>query len=346
MLVYYLVLTAVIFITVADNRLQFNIERKIGKQAFILIALLLICVAGLRYGVGSDYFFYYENYDFYRTSELVLDEEPVYKILARISAIIYKDPATLMFICAAFTIGLMLVPIYKNSVMPLLSLMLFLFLGTWHGTFNGIRQYLAAAVLFAGHRFIKEKSFWKWCLVVLAAYFCHVTAAVAIIFYPFAQSKISVKQLLISIVLIISGLFAYDYIFEFIGYLKDDPIELNNYITNSIKILRIAVAWVPVVFFLLHRKRYDTEDTDFRCYFNLSLLNAVCMSVASQSAYLGRIGIYLNVFNTITWPLLIKPLDERNKKVTLYIMIPLYLIYWSVEISGIDLRNFVWIFER
>ncbi len=346
MLVYYLVLVAVIFISAADNRLQFNMERKMSKQAFVLIALILVCVAGLRYNVGSDYYFYYNNYDFYTTSDLVLDDEPMYKLLARISAVIYKDPASLMFLCAAVTIGFMLVPIYNNSVMPLLSVMLFLFLGTWHGTFNGIRQYLAAAVLFAGHRFIKEKNFWKWCLVVLVAYLCHVTAAVAIIFYPFAQSKISVKQLFISIVLIIAGLFAYDYIFELVGFLKDDPIEFNHYITNSIKILRIAVTWVPVVFFLIQRQRYDVEDTDFRCYFNLSLLNAVAMSVASQSAYLGRIGIYLNIYNTLAWPLLIKPLDKRNKRVTLYIMIPLYIIYWSVELSGVDLRNFTWIFER
>ena len=41
--------------------------------------------------------------------------------------------------------------------------MLYIFIGAWHGSFNGMRQYLAAAILFSGHRFIKERKFKEYC---------------------------------------------------------------------------------------------------------------------------------------------------------------------------------------
>ena len=78
----------------------------------------------------------------------------------------------------------------------------------------------------------------------------------------------------------------------------------------------------------------------------MTLLNATLMTMAMNSAYLGRVGIYTGIYNTITWPILMKKVSPKNRKILIPLMLGLYAIYWSTEARGADLVNFHWIFER
>ena len=79
---------------------------------------------------------------------------------------------------------------------------------------------------------------------------------------------------------------------------------------------------------------------------NMSILHAILMTVAMNSTYLGRIGIYTGIYNTITWPLLVKVLEPKTKRLIIFVMLILYFIYWRTEASGPALINFNWIFQR
>lgn len=179
---------------------------------------------------------------------------------------------------------------------------------------------------------------------------CHITAVIGIVFYFFPKTKISVKQIILSILLIYIGLQAYDRIFNFIGFLKSDTFDFNGvgsgYLTNTISPFRIAVAWVPVIFFWVFYNHYDKEDKKFQFYMNMSLLHAVFMTAAINSAYLGRVGIYTGVYNTLTWPLLIKQVEPRSQRLLIGVMLVLYFLYWRTEATGPTLVNFQWLFQR
>lgn len=316
---------------------------------FCMIALLAL-VAGLRYNVGSDYSFYYSNYDWYKTAPLELLDEPGINIIARLSSIIYDDPATMMLIAAVVTVTLMTVTIFRNSDCYWLSILLYVFLCFWHGCFNGVRQYLASAVLFAGHSFIRERKLWKWLLIVFIASLFHITGVIGILFYFVPKFKASIESLVIALAAAFVGIRAYDKIFNLIGFLKDDTFEFTGagatYLVNSIKPARIAVAWVPVIFFFVFKKYYDVDNEKVHFYTNMTLLNATLMTMAMNSAYLGRVGIYTGIYNTITWPILMKKVSPKSQRVLILVMLVLYAIYWSTEARGVDLVNFHWIFER
>ena len=316
----------------------------------ILIVAILSLIAGLRYQVGADFAFYYSNYEYCKTTELKLFDEPGLRILARVAEFIYDDPATLIFISAFITVNLMVITVLRNSEKYWLSILLYIFLGEWAGCFNGIRQYLAVAVLFAGHHFIKEKKIWNWLLIVAVAMLFHITAVIGVFFYFYPRMKLSLKNVMLSIVAAFVGIRVYDRIFALIGFIKQEDLILEGkratYILNSINPLRIAVAWVPVAFFLLLMKYYDTKQDDFRFYMNMSILNACLMTTAMNSAYLGRVGSYTNVYNALVWPLLLKKVNKESQKILIILMILFYMLYWLVEMSKEDLAVFSWVFQR
>jgi hypothetical protein len=175
----------------------------------------------------------------------------------------------------------------------------------------------------------------------------HITAVIAVLFYFWGNQKISGKQVWISGLVILIGSTAYDRIFAMIGFLKGDELDTSlSYITNSINPFRILVAWVPVVFFVVFRQCFDSNDEKVAFYFNMSLLNAILMTVAMNSTYLGRVGIYTGVYNTITWPILLKPCNKQSKQILVFFMLILYFLYWRTEATGVWLSNFRWVFQK
>lgn len=355
MIVYYTVIISICVLAMID--FQTSNEhcyvmgyRKMQKWIASIIIVILSLVAGLRYNVGTDYHNYYVSYNDFKNVSLQLNDEPGIKVIARIASFIYDDPGTMMFLAAVITVILLTVTIVRNSEMCWLSLMLYVLLCCWHGCFNGVRQYLAAAILFAGHYFIKEKKLVFWCMVVFVASMFHVTAVIGLVFYFFPRIKISFKQIVLSIIFIYIGMQAYDRIFGFIGFLKSDTFDFvgqgSGYLTNSISPFRILVAWVPVIFFWIFNRYYNKEEEKFKFYINMSLLHAIFMTAAINSTYLGRIGIYTGVYNTLTWPLLIKKVEPRSQKILIIIMLFFYFLYWHTEASGSTLVNFRWIFQR
>lgn len=320
------------------------------KTISILIVAILALVAGLRYKVGADFEYYYSNYNYFKEVELNLFDEPGLKILARLAKYIYDDPATLIFISAVITVSLMVITILRNSELYWISILLYVFLGEWSGCFNGIRQYLAVAVLFAGHHYIKEKKLCKWLLIVAIAMLFHITAIIGVLFYFYPRIKLSLRNIILSIMVAFVGIRVYDRIFAFIGFIKQETLILEGeqatYILNSINPLRIAVAWVPVVFFLLFMRYYDVKQDKFRFYMNMSVLNACFMTAAVNSAYLGRVGSYTNVYVTLVWSLLLKKVKKQSRVILIILMILFYMLYWIAEMSKEDLAVFTWIFQR
>lgn len=315
----------------------------------ILTAAILIFVAGFRWKVGTDYTSYVRNYGNYIAGfwdDLLSLNEPGIKIIAIVSSWIYNDYATMFFVASLFTIGLSVMTISKYSDMFGFSILLFIFTGCWQGSFNGIRQFLAGAILFAGYRYIIDRRFIKYLLIVLIASAVHFSAILMIAIYFITMRRIDLKQILLFAFIGIVLYFSYDLIFGFIENIKGEAVPMMTYMTKKVNLLRIAVAFAPVLLFFIIRTKVEltSEDT---FYINVLLINAVFMLATSNSAYLARIGIYTNFFTVLALPRLITFYGERNARIFKIIAIIFYVIFWYIEVSGsYSLNKFQWIFNR
>ncbi len=314
------------------------------------LAAMLIAVAGLRFRVGTDYMAYYRT----RVTEwqtvrdyLIHFREPGIRLLSKISTMVLDDGSTLIFICSIITIGIYSLMIYRYSPMYLVSVLIFLFLGDWTGSFNGIRQYLAAAVLFGGHRFILKRRCVPYLLTVLLATMFHKSAIVMILPYFLFARKPDFTQFAILAAGALIIRFSYEIVGNLIELFKGTIIDWSDaYMTRDVNPLRIAVGFVPVILFFSSCDREKMTRTQ-AFYINGLLFNAFAMLAGMGSAYFGRIGIHTGAMVSIGYGYLFRMIPkDKHRDVIMIVVLLVLLVYWIYSLQSDSLHSFNWVFSK
>lgn len=146
------------------------------QTVYILLALLSLlpyCLAmGLRYGIGTDYFYTYVP-TFQLAAQGTFALEWGFRAIMYLVLLFTENPVWLFMACAVVIVGLTGRAIWKNSAIPWLSILLFAADRHFFMSMNGMRQYMAMAVALCAYRFVREKCLWKYALVILAASLFH-----------------------------------------------------------------------------------------------------------------------------------------------------------------------------
>ncbi len=239
--------------------------------------------------------------------------------------------------------------IYKDSTMFALSIALFILTGPWQATFNGVRQWVAVAIVFACHRAILERRPWRFLGAVLVASLFHVSAAVCILFYFVPRTRLGASRALMLMVAAATASTAYGTLLDVVSALKDNDRTLlgaSGYVIEQVSPLRILVAFAPLALYLLLTRRDLLKGTD-HFYINMVILNAAIMGASAGSAYVARFAAYTSVFVLIAIPRLLNMRDRRLVHLLVGVIIVLYAIFWYIETMLTPaLYNFQWIFDR
>lgn len=358
MLIYFITLILVFcFASLAQTQYIISEQKKINKKNIIsgyslytfIVTFILISVAGFRYRVGADYgnymsAFYFRSENWFES--LVNFDEPGLAIICKISSLISNDYAIMFFIVSFITIALYLYTIKKYTKTYLLSILLFIFVGTWAGTFGAIRQYLAASIIFAGHRYMYEKKLSKYLLTIGIAMLFHRTAIIMFPIYFISNKRITIKTFFVLIILTLVIRFSYDYIFSLMSGFKGVDQSQYEYMQTTVNSMRILVTIAPIILYLGCNKRVkNNKETQF--YSMLLFVNAIFMIATSGSAYLARAGIFTETFTVFAFPKLLSGYNKDNRKILIIIIIIFYAIYffYQIYISN-SLNNYQWIFSR
>lgn len=348
MTVYWLTIGAVGFLmwlaTVTDPSIDRRVPGKLLYTASSKIfvgagALVLMGIAAFRWGVGTDFFGYIRNYDIYKVSffsSLSSFDEPGIKGIALAVSLVGDDPAVFIVVTSLMTVGLMLWTITRYSTSLWMSFMLFIFVGSWHGSFNGVRQYLAVAILLASHRLIVDRKPLKYVLAIFVAASFHISALAMIALYFVPNFRMRGRLILVLVFTTIGALYASDLVLDIVSFVKED-LAVNSYVTTAISPLRIAVAIAPVL--LYWSRGVGTEKDGDWFYRNMAIVHAVVMAAGSWSAYLGRFGIYTLAFLPLALPRLVDFPDRKVTFVARVAVILLFSMFWYVDVSGSSALN-------
>lgn len=346
----------------------YNVKKapeKLKKATFIISCLVLIIVSGLRYRVGTDYLSYVNLYDTnYANGEATLTNKPGLYLVGRIASLIYNDYSTWFFLMAIFTIGIYFYVIKKYSINITFSIFLFVFLGSWHGSFNVVKQYAATALILFGFPFLVKRDFIKWCFSCVLAYTFHESAIIMLPLFFLVSTNFNKWHVAIIALCAVAIIVGKDLVFEVMTFLKghagvDIDSDLNN---TSVNALRIAVNCAPIAFYVLfckksdyraegmlgeRKKHYMQLDPYFNVLFCLSLINALFSVATMTSIYLTRFVLFLDAFNILFIPYLIKGYDKKYRTTLMIIMLALYCVFWFFDVAkSPDTSIFMWIFER
>ena len=321
-----------------------------AQKFYFMAALVLICVAGFRYRVGMDYMAYYKAY---RTDIANLPyslrtlNEPGFGIIAWIATRFYDDGAAVIFLSSLVTIALPLIINYRYTDQLLFTTFLYVTVGAWGGSFNGVRQYLAAAILFCGYRFLRERNLIGYCIIVFTAFLFHRSAIVFLILYVVAISEASVRNTVFIILVSVLILLSYDRVFQIANFIMDAEYSLQDaYTAASVNRLRILATFIPTVVFIYFyygKTKGDAENFAL----NILIIRTASAILAMNSALLYRINIYISLFTPLAITELIKGISKDNKRIVIGLLALLYMIMWWYEIyKSNSMNNFHWIWER
>lgn len=318
--------------------------------AFTLALLGLICVAGFRYNVGTDYHGYYLSTASYADElfeRIATLYEPGFSAICYLIKCLGGGSAACMFAASAITIGLLGVVVYRNTDKLLMALLLLLFLGCWHSSFNAVRQCLAAAVLFTGFGFLERREFPKYFVVVAIAFLFHRSALIAAFFPLLMVWDYNEKRLFLTILIMVLGSLLFERAFEFMGATDMNFKTDTEYAERSVSVLRILVAVAPAMLFCILRRGQDNNRIESYSM-NILLLHAVLMVVSGQSSYAARLALYTAPFCAIAIPELSQSirLPQNQKTILIGTMMILFTVFWLFDLyNSSSLNTWYWVFD-
>lgn len=342
-------LLATKYSTTTSSLNQSVLKKKSPNNLFVVLVFLCFAfVAAFRYKVGTDFLAYYKNASWIEKFNKGDYHEAGFTLFAIICDFIFGGiDGSITIGAAIFTILLFIFTIKKRAENFTLSIILFVVTGIFTGMLNGIRQYMATAILFSGYQFIIDKKPIKWLLVTLLASTFHVTAILMFFVYFACNFRCAWNLVFLYAVIAVVLLFAYEPLFDLVGVLKQEEINSNvSYMSASVNILRVLVQCVPIILLIFTDKTKINEDKEARFLLNICLLNAAIAVAAMNSAYLSRFWIYTSCFQVLMYPKIFNKMQNENKKFFMGFMILFYVAFWVYEIMNAPiLYNYSWIFK-
>lgn len=357
MLPYYVTtVLGVWFAALAGSRALAGPEGQVGpprRGAAALmagaVACLFIGVAGFRYRVGADYRQYAESFDRgnneFSWSGSSFNSEPAFNALATVGSHFYRDSASMFFLASLVTVGLMVRTYAKYSPMFALSILMMVLVCAWHDSFNGVRQFLAAAIVLAAHGFILERRFKAFFMAVLLASLFHFSAWICLLLYFIPRRRMGFRGQLVLVVVAIIAIGSYDVLGSVVDTVRGKDVSSLSYFAEQVNPLRVMLAFVPYAIALLFvdAKRLSDRGNFFT---NVTLLHGVIFLISISSAYLARFTIYTQVFLPIALASVVAACSERNRRWLVPLIVVVYAAFWYLQVSRVpSLNNFRWIWN-
>lgn len=327
-------------------------EPRVHLFMAIVTFAVIIFFAGARSYVADTtaYIKMFKEYPLFQNAhDVIFDNnarEPGFRLFTILIKTYISDNYTVWLYIIAVISGIcVMIPLYKYSCNFGISAFLFMASCQFSWMFNGMRQFLVAAIIFSCTGMILKNKALLYIIIVCILSTIHRSAFILIPMYFIAQGEPWNKRTLLFIGCIVLAML---FTTKFTNLLTD-VVEQTDYATsvNEFKdtddgtnIIRILVESVPVILAFVYRNKIKHELTPIiKLSINMSLIASglyVISKVASSGILLGRLPIYFSMYNLILLPWLLKNIFEgREKNLIYYIMILCYFgfFYYQMVIT-------------
>ena len=332
-------------------------SRRIQAGYCLLLVAVLGIVVGWRKGVGTDYGNYIDIFTLTRDktySQILNEDEPFWGVLNLFCSNLFGDHIPVFVVAAFLSVGLIVYGIYKSSISFPVSVFLLIAGMYYFDLFNGTRQMVATAILFAAYPLIEKKK-WGWLLLLtLIAMQFHSSAwivLVAFLFARFFKPRSWATVLLVSVFLIIYLNFDFfsDYLIEF---LISSNSRYSNYETTlsqadlGANVLRFGLTAVPPLFSLVLWPHVKHTGKDTGTLVNLSIINACFMMIATRNWIFARFCMFFGIYNILLWPRILECFEPKSKRfMTIGVVAVYFLYFWLIVHTDSNLLPYrSWLF--
>lgn len=310
----------------------------------LLIMIILILLSGLRSGLG-DTVFYVHSYNLIGPDYDIMNGtyEPGFCFLLKVLKSISPDPQ-FMILVTSLIINTLNIWIIRKYSEDWFELSVFLYITTYYiVTMNGIRQSIAAALIFASTPLIVNKKVKTYCLLMIFFLVFHESTFIMIPLYFVATRKAWSKEIWTTIVLFVIGMFFYDPLMKIIFSVMGDSkyAGYSESTEGGANIIRIFIFFIPVLLSYLGRdklKQWKYSDV----FINMTLINFIIMAFSYFNWIFARFNIYTQLYTVVALPFLIKKcFAVKERRLLYYGVIVFYLLFFIIDnnMSGVIYRS-------
>jgi transmembrane protein EpsG len=311
----------------------------------LIVALALALVSGLRVNIG-DTFLYMHSYSIGNfTWESVKDSHDIgFNILQMLLKQLSDDPQILILTTGIVTNLLIVMVLYKYTRLFELSVYLYITTGTFTISMNGMRQFLAAAIVLTATKFLLEGKWKPYILIVVLASFIHQSSFIMIPIYFIVRRKAWTRTTAILLGLAVLIVVGFNEFSELLfTAIKDTQYgSYESFDEGGANVLRAIVWIIPIVIAYFGREKLRSIFPKSDIIVNISLVGVVLMIISTQNWIFARMAIYFNLYQLILIAWLIKVFREKDQKfVYIAILVAFFLFYFyeSVIALGLDYRS-------
>lgn len=319
----------------------FNKKINTNKMNFfdVIILFFMITVCGLRKNVGTDYGlykFYYGNLGKGSRFEIGFKNLMIFCNKIGCSYNVF------IFIIAAITIILFYLLIKRYSKKPADSIFYFVTLGYYAFLFNIIRQMLAISISLFGIKYIKEKNFIKYLVVIVIASLFHLSALIMIPVYFLLKLPNNRKINIALIFICICAMFLYNDVYHFVikNFTQYSAYsEVNAYTFTKPGLGTYIVGLVNFVLFIvmfINRKKIRELDDMYDEYFKLFSYSLIFTGFSFVNSIAVRAGYYLSIYMIFLLPYLGKILFKKENKKFEIIIVMFFIAYYVVHLVSFN----------
>lgn len=326
-----LIVVLVIGVFFFDNRL------KSGKIYFVFSVFFLGVIAGVRSeNVGHDTANYINIYNavvslefsFLFTTAPYSVLEPGYLLISWCAGKIGCSAYDFILFISIFDFVCIGYWIWKNSQLPLFSLMIF-FCMFYSFFVTGLRQSIAFAIVVLAYEDIKFRRWKRFGIIVFLAFLFHRTALVFIPMYFLTKIKNINASLFVALLL-----FPVIYTFRSLVFplltMVSDRFENYQILNHGDAVnYTVLLGLVSVVSFLISKNKSD-HSVDFYRNLNCLLISFLIMPFVGLNGSIMRIAMYYTIAISLLMPQVVSFLpnnflNSTAKIITIFVLIYLFV---------------------
>lgn len=258
-----------------------------------------------------------------------------------VKAIIGSRETIYFIIIAAICVFCVMATYKKYSCNFIISAFLFIASGDYiQWTFNGIRQFIAVAVIFACTGLIIKKKYVPLIVIILLLSTIHASALLMLPMIFIVQGKAWNKKTLLLAVAVIFAIAFVDQFTDLITTFMENTQysgEVDQYLsTEGTSVLRVLVYSIPAILTLIFKKYIDKANNPvINLTSNMCLCSALVMILSgfTSGLFMGRVAIFFSLYNYIQIPWIIEHVfTKRSTKVVYITMACFYMLYYYYQV--------------
>ncbi len=321
--------------------------------AFIIPTLVMILYAGLRNNIG-DTIYYVHTYHLLEDGDAV---KPVFGqsayLFEMFQYLLIKDGveySALIMISSVITIFSFMLLFYNFSVHYAFSVFLFFTMGIYVSTMNGIRQYIATAIILLGAKYIfssKKSDFLKLLPLILLASLFHSSAVILIPIYFLCRRRAWSAPTFISVFIGVVGLiFISMFLPSFLSILKDTSYSnyADGWFTSGNEtgtgLMRVVFNCLPTMLAAVFSKQIRQFGPFADILINISLVHSAIYILASYNWIFARFAFYTYAFVVLLMAMIFVSI-MRDKKYRFLAFI-LFIVYFAFFVIDARAQRMNW----